>query len=111
MDCQPTRLNYQEMREEVVIDLGCWAPERSHGRRPTLRKGPGRESPPFRGLYMNEHNGRAYFTLLPICTLNPAPHLWCWDPGYMNPKHQGKRNIAPKAEKEREALEQLLLGR
>ena len=112
MDCQPTDKNYQEMRGDV-IDLGCWTPDKSQGWRPTLRKGASQDSPCFRGLYMNEHDGRAYFTMLPICTLEPASDHWCWEPGYVNPKHKKdeRRNIAPKAGKEREALEQLLLGR
>lgn len=111
MDCQPTRKNYHEMRT-LVIDQKCWAPERSHGWRRTLRRGPSVESPPFRGLYMNEHDGRAYFTMLSVCALEPAPDLWCWEPDYVNPKHRStlRRNITPKDGMERRALEQFLLG-
>ena len=110
MDCQPTRMTYQEMLV-LVIDLGCWAPERSRGWRPTLRKGSDRSGPPFRGLYMNENEGRAYFTMLPICGLEPTSDLWCREPDYVSAKHRNnRRNVAPRDGVEQQALKQLLLG-
>ena len=112
MDCQSTHKNYQEMRE-VVIRLECWAPEKSQGWRPRVHKFSDGNRLPFKGLYMNEGEERAYFTMLTNCILHPDPDLWCWEPAYVNPKHKkdGRRNIAPKAGKEQEALKQLLLGR
>ena len=106
--CTPTSMNYEDMRE-LVLDLGRWAPLRSKGWRPTLRRGPSKDSPPYRGLYMNEHEGRAYLTALQKCPLDFDPDLWCLQPA-MNPRHQGggRRNAAPKSGKEREALQQLL---
>ena len=101
-------MNYEDMRE-LVLDLGRWAPLRSKGRRPTLRRGPSKDSPPYRGLNMNEHDGRAYLTARCIYKLVFDPDLWCLHVPVC-PRHQGggRRNAAPKSGKEREALQQLL---
>ncbi|MYB84600.1 MAG: hypothetical protein F4X54_07690 [Chloroflexi bacterium] len=108
LNCTPTSMNYQDMHE-LLLGLGRWVPLRSKGWRPTLRRGPSKDSPPYRGLHMNEHYGRAYFTALPKCPLDFDPNLWCLQPP-VNPRHQGggRRTAAPKSGKEGEALQQLL---
>lgn len=112
---EPTRMDYQQLRQ-VVLDLGFWVDERSSGPRPTIRRGPHRDSPPFRGLYLNEWNCRAYFTQRRIGgqlkwpqDRQPDQALWVF-PTAINLWHQrdGRYNCTPKDGLEREAIGQFL---
>ena len=76
-----------------------------------MRCGASRDDTSIRGLYMNEWDGRAYFTMLRICPFRCKidPNLWC-TPRSVNPKDQdgGRKNYTPKAGQECTALKQLL---
>ena len=97
---------------DLLATLGIWSPPRPGPRNPTLRWGT-RQGEPIRGVYLNESDsGLAYFTLNSACTLQESDDLWSGPPGHQAAGgDRSYRNIYPKPGKEREALEQLFLGK
>ena len=97
---------------DLLAAIGIWAPRRPGPRNPRLRWGT-RQGEPIRGAYLNQSDsGLAYFTLNSRCDLEEDESLWSRLPGDQVAKaHETHKNIYPQPGRERDALQQLFLGK